>query len=87
MSDTLAVPFDEDVLLVTGMTPQEFIENTRFTVAAKLWMDGKITAGQAAKLCGMGKVAFLNELPRHGYPMSNISPDDLKDDLQFARRG
>lgn len=86
MSQTLTVPFDEDVLLMTNMTSREFIDKTKFTMAATLWMDGKITAGQAAKLCDMGKVAFLNELPKHGYPMSNIELDDLEDEFQFAYR-
>jgi predicted HTH domain antitoxin len=79
------VPFDENVLLITNMTANEFIGKTRFTMAATLWMDGKVTAGQAAKMCGMGKVAFLNELPKHGYPMSNLGPDDLDDELELAR--
>lgn len=85
MPDTLTVPFDEEVLLITSMTSQEFIANTKFTVAAKLWMDGKITAGQAAKLCGMGKVEFLCDLPKHGYPMSNLGADDLEDELALVR--
>ena len=87
MSQTLTVPFDEEVLLAVGMTPGEFIDRAKFTVAVNLWMDGKITAGQAAKLCGMGKVAFLNELPKQGYPMSNLRPEDLEDDIRFARQG
>ena len=85
MSETLTVPFDDEVLLVTGMTSREFVDSAKFTVAAKLWMDGKVTAGQAAKICGMRKVAFLNELPKYGYPMSNLGPDDLKAELEFAR--
>lgn len=85
MSGTLTVPFDEDVLLITGMTSGEFIDAARFATAAKLWMDGKVTAGQAAKMCGMGKVEFLYELPKRGYPMSNLGPDDLKAELEFAR--
>ncbi len=85
MPNMLTVPFDEDVLLVTSMTQQEFVATAKFTVAAKLWMDGKVTAGQAAKLCGMGKVEFLYELPKHGYPMSNLGMDDLEDELAFVR--
>jgi predicted HTH domain antitoxin len=80
------VPFDENVLLITNMTANEFIGKTRFTMAATLWMDGKVTAGQAAKMCGMGKIAFLNELPKHGFPMTNIGLDDLEDEFKFAQR-
>lgn len=85
MNQLLTVPFDDEVLLITNMTPQEFIDRTKFTMAATLWMDGKITAGQAAKMCGLGKVAFLHELPRYGFPMSNLGPDDLDDELELAR--
>lgn len=85
MSDTITVPFDDDVLLATNMTSKEFIDSARFTVVAKLWMDGKLTAGQAARHCGMGKVEFLYELPKHGYPMSNLGPEELDDELSLAR--
>ncbi len=85
MSQSLTVHFDNEVLLMSGMTPQEFIDATRFTMAAKLWMDGKISAGQAARLCGLAKVEFLHELPKRGYPMTNLGPDDLPAELEFAR--
>lgn len=85
MSGTVTISFDDDVLLTTNMTSKEFTESAKFTVVAKLWMDGKLTAGQAAKLCGMGKVEFLYELPKHGYPMSNLGPDDLDDELALVR--
>ena len=85
MGQTLTVSFEDDVLLMTNMTSAEFIDKTKFTMAATLWMDGKITAGQAAKMCGMGKAVFLHELPKHGYPMSNLGPDDLDDELELAR--
>ncbi len=85
MPQILSVPFDDDVLLMTNMTSREFIDRTKFTMAATLWMDGKITAGQAAKMCGLDKAVFLHELPRHGYPMSNLGPDDADDELELAR--
>ncbi len=85
MSDTVTVPFAEEVLLATNMTSKEFIDSAKFTVVAKLWLDGKLTAGQAARLCGMSKVQFLYELPEHGYPMSNIGPDELEEELEFIR--
>ncbi len=85
MPESLSVLFDEDVLLMTNMTSQEFSEKTKFTMAATLWMDGKITAGQAAKMCGMEKAVFLHELPLRGYPMSNLGPGDADDELELAR--
>lgn len=87
MPATLTVPFDEDVLVMTNMTHKEFVDKARFAMAATLWMDGKVTAGQAAKMCGLGKVAFLHALPEHGCPMTNIACGDLEDEFAFARRG
>ena len=86
MSQTLVVPFDEELLVAAGMTPGEFVSRAKFTVAANLWMDGRITAGQAAKYCGMGKASFLHELPKHGFPMSNLRPEDLEDEIHFAKK-
>lgn len=85
MSGAVTISFDEDVLLATNMTSREFTDSARFTIAAKLWMDGKLTAGQAARLCGMSKMAFLYELPEHGYPMSNLGADDIENELEFVR--
>ena len=85
MGQPLTVSFEDDILLMTNMTSAEFIDKTKFTMAATLWMDGKITAGQAAKMCGMGKAAFLHELPKHGFPMSNLGPEDLNDELELVR--
>ncbi len=86
MSATVTVPFDEDVLVMTNMSEKEFIDKAKFTMAAALWMEGKVTAGQAAKMCGLGKAAFLHELPERGYPMTNIGSGDLEDEFAFARR-
>lgn len=87
MTEKLAVIFDDEVLLAANMTQKEFVDSAKFTVVAKLWMDGKLTAGQAAKLCGMTKIAFLYELPRHGYPMSNLGEEDIQNELEFIRGG
>ncbi len=87
MPDTVTVPFDGDVLTLANMTREEFIDKAHFSVAATLWMDGLISAGQAAAMCGLEKVAFLHELPLHGFPMTNIRVDDLEDEFRFARRG
>ncbi len=85
MANSVTVPFDAEVLLTTNMTSREFVDSVKFTVAAQWWMEGKLTAGQAAKLCGMGKMEFLYELPKHGYPMSNLGPDDIENELEFIR--
>ncbi len=85
MTHTLTISYDEDILLATGMSSSEFSLETKFAIAAKLYGEGKLTAGQAARLCDMGKVEFLHELPRRGYPASNLAPEDAREELEFAR--
>ena len=58
-----------------------------FFIAAKLYELGKVSSGQAARLCGKGRVAFLAELPRVGVKSSNLRPEDAADELAFGRNG
>ena len=84
MTRTLIIDYDDEVLLSVGMSPEEFSEAMKFKLAAELYGEGKLTAGQSAKLCGKDKVDFLHELPRRGYPMSNLGAEDFREDLEFA---
>ena len=71
-------------MAASKMSKAEFCKWANFTIAAKLYADGKLSAGQAAEFCGLGKVAFLNELTAYGFTMLNITSEDPKDDLGFS---
>jgi len=87
MSHTMTLEYGDDVLLATGQSPSEFADEARFLLAAKLYELGRLSSGQAAKLCGVGRVAFLLALPRVGVKVSNMSADDADDELTFAQHG
>jgi predicted HTH domain antitoxin len=53
-------------------------------VAAKLFGEGRLSLGQAAKLCGLGKVEFMERLNQEGYSVVNLQVDDADDELRFA---
>nr|WP_242519182.1 UPF0175 family protein [Halochromatium roseum] len=59
----------------------------RLLLATQLYEQGKLSSGQAAKLCGKGRVDFLYALPRIGFPISNMRPDDADLEIDFARHG
>ncbi len=84
MSQQLTIEYEDDVLATLGMSPRDFASEARFLLAAKLYELGKLSSGQAAKLCGLDRVSFLFALLRAGLTVSNLSPDDLDDDLRFA---
>lgn len=66
---TLELPF--------GVTKDE----ARTMLAAKLYETGRISLGQAAKLAGFSKRAFMEVLGKHQIPVVDYSPDELRREL------
>jgi len=89
MSHQLIIDYDDDddVLANLALSPSEFAEEARLLLAAGLYEQGKLSSGQAARLCGKCRVDFLFSLPRIGMPMSNLRPDDAELEIDFARHG
>lgn len=87
MTHRVTIDYDDDLLVNVGLSPEEFADEARLLLAAQLYEQGKVSSGQAAKLCGKGRVDFLYALPRIGLPMSNLRPDDADLEVDFARHG
>ena len=87
MSHLLTIEYGDDVLFSSGLTRGEFDEEARFLLAAKLYEMGRLSSGQAAKLCERGRVDFLLSLPRIGISISNLRAEDIGSEVEFIRRG
>lgn len=87
MKRQLTIEYEEDILLGVGLSPEQFSDEAKFLLAAKLYELGKLTSGQAARLCGKGRVEFLFSLGKAGVPMSNLRPEDAKTELEFGLNG
>lgn len=87
MQHALTIEYGDDVLFSAGQTRSELNAEARFLLAAKLFELGRLTSGQAAKLCGKGRVDFLLSLPRIGVSINNLGPEDAAPELEFMRRG
>lgn len=87
MTHQVIISYDDDVLVNVGLSPEEFADEARLLLAAQLYEQGKLSSGQAAKLCGKGRVDFLYSLPRVGFPMSNLRPDDAHLEIDFSCHG
>lgn len=85
MPHSLTIPYGDDILLSVGLSEDEFAEEARFLLAAKLYELGKLSSGQAAVLCGKGRVDFLLSLPRVGVSISNLRPEDAEAEIEFLR--
>jgi predicted HTH domain antitoxin len=68
------------------LSRDEFDEEAAFILAAKLYELGRLSSGQAAKLCGKSRVGFLLSLPRIGISISNLRPEDAEAEIRFLER-
>lgn len=84
MQNTLTIEYTDDLLFALGVSNQEFSEEARLLLAAKLYELGRISSGQAAHLAKMSRVEFLFSLSRLGVPMSNLKAEDLAAESNFA---
>ncbi len=84
MQNTLTIEYADDLLFALGISDKEFSEEAKFLLAAKLYETGRISSGQAAKLAGKSRVEFLFSLSRFGVSLSNLRPEDLEHELEFA---
>ena len=53
-------------------------------VAAKLYEDAKLSAGQAAEIVGLSKRAFIEMLGKYGVSVFSTSITDLQSDIANA---
>lgn len=53
-------------------------------VAAKLYEDAKLSAGQAAQIVGLSKRAFIEMLGKYGVSVLSTSISDLHSDIANA---
>lgn len=53
-------------------------------VAAKLYEDAKLSAGQAAEIVGLSKRAFVEMLGKYGVSVFSTSVSDLHSDIENA---
>jgi predicted HTH domain antitoxin len=79
---TLTLTFPDDLEEVLGRTPAEAGATLRLMAALKLYELGRVSAGWAAELAGLDKVAFLEVASRHGAPAYNYPEEEL--DKQLA---
>jgi len=56
-------------------------DEAKLLLAIKLYEVGKVSLGQAAKLAGFSKRAFMDVLGRHHVPLFDYPPDELRQEI------
>ena len=57
-------------------------DEARLALAVRLFEKDRVTLGQAAKLAGFTKRAFIDVLGREGVPVSNYPAEDLEKEVR-----
>ena len=65
-------------------TPQEFAEEAKMAMAAKLYELKRLSSGMAAALAGVSRVRFLRELHHYGVAVIDLSEEELASDVVNA---
>jgi len=58
-------------------------DEAKLLLAVKLYEVGKVSLGQAAKLAGFSKRAFMEVLGRYHVPIFDYSPDALREETSL----
>ncbi|MBK6533096.1 MAG: UPF0175 family protein [Deltaproteobacteria bacterium] len=80
----LTIEYGDDVLLSVGLSAEQFAQEAKFLLAARLYELGRLTAGQAAGLAAIGRVEFFGRLAAVGVNMVNLRPEDADDEIRFG---
>ncbi|MDN5872561.1 MAG: UPF0175 family protein [Nitrococcus sp.] len=70
---------------LTGSTPAEFAGWLKLYDALPLFQSGELSAGAACKLACADRFSFLAACNRHGIPVIDYSPEELRDEVKALR--
>lgn len=56
-------------------------DEAQILLAVKLYETERVSLGQAARIAGYSKRAFIEILGKNNVPVVNYSPDDLREEL------
>lgn len=76
MSD-IYIDLPASVLLATGQSEEEFVQEAKLFLALMLFERGRISSGRAAEICGMGRVEFLLMTGRSGVPVADLDEREM----------
>jgi predicted HTH domain antitoxin len=78
----LQIEYPESWTAAAGSSAEQFEGEARMALATKLFEIGKLTSGQAARLAGVSRVAFLLSCPQWNAPTVAWDPDELDSEFK-----
>ncbi len=79
------IPYPDGLARILRLSEKELAVELVFMAAAKLYELGRLSAGQAARLAGLGRVGFLTRLSQIGVPAINLRDEEADAEIAAAR--
>jgi predicted HTH domain antitoxin len=76
----------DDLLLALREQPQDVVQEMRVSAALDYFQTRCLSLGQAARLAGMPRLAFLDVLMAHGVPAFDLSAEDAETEIAAVQR-
>ena len=83
MAATLDIDFPA-TLLLHAKNAAALGERSKFLLALKYFELGELSSRQAAQMCGLGRMQFLDEAARCGVPATELTGDELQQEFAGA---
>ena len=84
MSLQLKIDYPETLPDAMQLTREQFEQEAKWAMAAKLFELKQISSGCAAKLVGTDRVSFLLGLHRYGVAAIDLTEEEFKSDVENA---
>src|SRR5688572_7593034 len=86
MMSRTSIDIADDLLLALREQPQDMVQEMRVSAALHYFRTRRLSLGQAARLAGMPRLAFLDVLMARGVPAFDLSAEDVDAEIAAARR-
>ena len=81
---TVTIDLPETVFSALRLAPNEFVKEMRIAAAVQWYAQEKVSQGKAAEIAGLNRVEFLDELYRRKVPAVQVTPEELKKEIDGA---
>jgi len=84
MQEVLTVAIPSEIREMLNRTSGEMARDLRLYAALMLFRLGKLSSGAAAEMAGLPRVMFLDLCAEYDIPVSQITSEDLRRELERA---
>lgn len=79
----ICIEIDEDVKRLLGASPEQIQRHALEMIVLELYRRRTVSAGRAATLLGLGKMAFIRWSGSLGIPYFDVTVEELREELKL----